>query len=500
LQAHGSTANIYTRFVRSLIRQYRWTFLLATVAGVGLRLLFIFRFVNINGDSLIYADIAKNWLYHGIFAMTENGVPVPTLIRLPGYPAFLAILFKIFGNGSMTPVLLTQMFVDVGTCFVVAALALELFSEKVARYAFVLAALCPFTANYVALPLTETLSIFFAALALLLAAKSTRRIESGESSAFLWIACGLACGAGILLRPDGMLLLMAIGLYCLIKVFIGRQRKQFFVAGLLLACVAVAPLVPWTIRNWRVFHVVQPLAPRYANAPDEYVASGFNRWVKTWLAEYVSVEDVYWKISTETPGEAVDINSLPARAFDSPAERERTAELFTEFNQNLMLSPETDAKFAQLARERIQASRFRYYVWLPVLRTADMWLRPRTEMLPIEPRWWTFDDEKESAIAIAYGALNLLLIAAAVIGFVKFRSMRIYGLLLGFLLLRSAFLSTMENPEPRYVLECFPVILVMAAGALELGARKIGNLEKFRSRSRLRTVAHAELGAEVLGK
>jgi hypothetical protein len=32
-----------------------------------------------------------------------------------------------------------------------------------------------------------------------------------------------------------------------------------------------------------------------------------------------------------------------------------------------------------------------------------------------------------------------------------------------FVVLRSAFLGTMENPEPRYTLECFPIILLLGA-------------------------------------
>jgi 4-amino-4-deoxy-L-arabinose transferase-like glycosyltransferase len=453
--------------VRELIRKYRWSFLLATIAGIGLRLLFILKFPNINGDSLIYADIASNWLHHGTFALTESGVPVPTLIRLPGYPAFIAAIFYLFRSSSMTPVLFTQLLVDLGTCFIVAALALELFSAEIARTAFVLAALCPFTANYVGLPLSETLSIFFTALAMLLTAKSVCSMEAGEFSARTWAACGLAVGVGILLRPDGALLLIAIVTYLAWKTITSPNRKRYLAAALIVGNVSVAALVPWAIRNWRVFHVVQPLAPRYANAPTEYVASGFNRWTKTWMAEYVSVEDVFWKVSTETPGEVIDAAKLPSRTFDSTEERERTAGLIAEFNQTLMLDPDTDAKFAELASERIRRSPLRYYVWLPTLRIADMWLRPRTEMLPIQPRWWTFDDERESWIAIAYGGLNLLLVAAAVVGFAKFREIRIYGLLLGFVLLRSIFLSSIENPEPRYTLECFPVILVMAAAALQ---------------------------------
>jgi hypothetical protein len=37
--------------------------------------------------------------------------------------------------------------------------------------------------------------------------------------------------------------------------------------------------------------------------------------------------------------------------------------------------------------------------------------------------------------------------------------------LIGFIVLRTLFLSSLENPEPRYVLECFPVVLALAGCA-----------------------------------
>jgi hypothetical protein len=40
------------------------------------------------------------------------------------------------------------------------------------------------------------------------------------------------------------------------------------------------------------------------------------------------------------------------------------------------------------------------------------------------------------------------------------------GLLVSFLLLRSAFLGTLENPEPRYTLEYYPAIIVLASSLL----------------------------------
>jgi hypothetical protein len=40
------------------------------------------------------------------------------------------------------------------------------------------------------------------------------------------------------------------------------------------------------------------------------------------------------------------------------------------------------------------------------------------------------------------------------------------GLLLLFVILRSAFLGTLENPEPRYTLEMYPIAIVLAAAGV----------------------------------
>jgi hypothetical protein len=39
-------------------------------------------------------------------------------------------------------------------------------------------------------------------------------------------------------------------------------------------------------------------------------------------------------------------------------------------------------------------------------------------------------------------------------------------LLVFYIVVRTAFLTTLETPEPRYVLECFPALIAMAGAAL----------------------------------
>jgi len=106
-----------------------------------------------------------------------------------------------------------------------------------------------------------------------------------------------------------------------------------------------------------------------------------------------------------------------------------------------------------------------------------MWLRPRTELLPVDPRWWEFNDNvKHSITAVGFGLLNLAYVGAALLALVSTAlgkpgigpseshpGLRYSGLLVGFVLLRSAFLLTLENPEPRYTLECYPVVIVCAS-------------------------------------
>ena len=100
-----------------------------------------------------------------------------------------------------------------------------------------------------------------------------------------WIGCGLSISAAILLRPDGGLLLAAIGAYLLWQFLDGIRKRQavghLIAAAILVAIFAAAPLIPWTLRNLHAFHKFQPLAPRYANEANEFVPLGFNRWVKT---------------------------------------------------------------------------------------------------------------------------------------------------------------------------------------------------------------------------
>ena len=446
---------------------------IALALGLALRLWFLRHPMPGDDDTDVYAELASNLFHHGVYGFNVQGLQGhgridPSLIRLPGYPLFLGLTFFLCGAGNFTAVLLAQIAIDLFGCWLIARFCCEQVSARAGTVAIFLAALCPFTAAYSAMGLTECLSVFAVSLALWSSGRLLRAQAAGtmERSAALMVA--LAMAMAMLLRPDGALL--AISVVAAILWYAWRERglRLGFETALLCGLLAVLPLAPWTLRNWRTFHVVQPLAPRRVNNPGEYVTYGFYRWMSTWAVDIVSTENVFWRMGTEE----IHVDDLPARAFDSPVQRAETAELLAEYNVGRTIPLALDAKFGELAGRRMRAHPWLCRVWVPMLRVADMWLRPRTETLGLDADWWRFDEHwTESMEAVGLGAVNLALLLAALVGVVK-RRVPWLALPVIYVVLRCALLSTMENSEPRYTLEAFPFVLACAACAFD-SARKM---------------------------
>jgi hypothetical protein len=435
----------------------------ALVAGLALRIWMYFKFPQNSGDPLIYGGLAKNLLLHGQLAITDaSGMMHPTLIRLPGYPLFVALCFRLFGMENYFSVACVQFALDLATCLLLADFVRRISGARPAQCTLWLAALCPFTAVYAGAALSETPTLFVIALALW----SLERFRERQS----WVSALLftfAITYAALLRPDGALVGVALApamIPILRRHGNGGGRSRGSLTRLAIVCVLVAltPFALWTARNWRVFHVIQPLAPRYATDPGEDVYPGWQKWVKTWCLDFVSTYEIYWNV----PGSPLELDKLPSRAFDSPAQRAETEAIAKAYEDNGEdLSPKIDAQFAQLAAERIAANPFRYYVALPLGRLADMWLRPRVENLPIDLDWWVYNHHyAETRFSWFYAALNAFYILLGIAGLCL--RPRFWPWMLAYFILRSALLATIEAPEARYTLECFPMLFALGGIAL----------------------------------
>ncbi len=440
---------------------------LAMAAGGLLRAWMLQRYFQVSEDSLLYGEMARNLLEHGRYALTAAGGALqPTLIRLPGYPLLLAVCFRLFGMEQYGAVAKVQIVLDLLGCLLLADVARRVAPLGIAKWAgrltLWLAALCPFTAVYAAQPLTEAPTLFTIALALWAAARFQMR--PGWAPALYF---SFAVSVAALLRPDGALVAVAMAPALIFggRVAVRQRAKMAAVCLLLIA----TPFAVWAVRNWKVFHVVQPLAPRSATDPGSPVYPGWEAWVGTWTLDFVSTYDVYWNV----PGDRLDVGLLPARAFDSPAQRAETAKLADEYNRNgYNLTAAMDAGWARLAAERRAAHPWRTSLWLPLGRMLDMWLRPRVEVLPIDLDWWVYAHHHvETEISWLYVALNAGYLLLGVLGL--WLRPRLWACMLAYFVLRSALLLTVHAPEARYTLECFPMLFVLDGVALAAAVQRV---------------------------
>jgi hypothetical protein len=464
----------------------------ALAAGFCLRLFFVLRYPANSGDAVLYEQMATNWLKRHVYAMNVYGQITPVDLRMPGYPAFLAVIYALTGRTGSDArlwVMLAQAAVDLLTCLLIAALAALLFlmvnernrPQRIFMVALWLAALCPFTANYAAVPLTEVFAMLFTTAALLPLCLLAGRARNngwlfikkawplGNDYRYLAACAAFLIGLGTLFRPETPLLLAASWIVFGVILVSQHEAKRWIRTVIVMGLIAAIPLVPWAIRNAATLDELQFLAPKNSNLPGELVPYGFMSWEKTWLYRFRDVYLVPWKLNDE----AINVEEIPARAFDTPEEKARVASILEPYNDDLTLTPEEDAAFAQLARERTARHPLRTYVWLPVARAVTLWFTPRIELLPVSGVVFPFaqaweDDRVDQSVTVFFFLLNAAYIAFAVWGSARlwrrsFAARPAVALLVVFILSRTAFLTTLETPEPRYVLVCFPALMALAA-------------------------------------
>ena len=516
-ETHVSTSSVSAP-PRPAYLQLRWRAMAAMLGGLILRLWMMSAFPQVGGDALIYGNLAKNILNHGQFALTDgSGVFHSTLIRLPGYPLFLAACFRLFGVDNYRAVAWLQIGLELAACLLLADFVRKISNRRAGLNTLWLAAMCPFTAVYASAPLTESLTFDMICLALWslqlylrsttddlhpttssqpkichpersegptspqpaskmdapLRAKredgGSRGLQAPEKNAtkkrgFSPGALALftiAISAAALLRPDGALLAFALW-PALIFSGCNHTSHSKLTRAFVVALLSILPFAAWTARNWSTFHVFEPLAPRYATDPGEDPHLGWQHWVKTWCLDFSCTSEIYWNV----PDGPVAMDDLPSQAFDSPAQHEKTAQLLEDYNRDQQITPELDARFEALARERTASHPLRSWLWMPLGRLADMTLRPRVENLTIDLRWWEYwNHRSETRFSVVYALVNLLFLLLGLAGF--FYRPRFWPYMAAYLVLRSLLLLTIEAPETRYTLEFFPMIFGLGGIALQ---------------------------------
>jgi hypothetical protein len=291
---------------------------------------------------------------------------------------------------------------------------------------------------------------------------------SGKGYWKLVALAGLVIGVGTLFRPEAPLLLVTSLVLLGLWMWWRGETKRFAMTAALVIGACVVPLLPWMARNAITLHEFQPLAPKDTMLPGEVTPTGFMAWERTWLFRVRDCYLVSWKLNDEE----IHLEDIPAEAFDTAEEQERVAAVLEVYNDDLTLTQEEDGVFAQLARERTARHPLRTYLWIPLRRAVRIWFTPRIELLPVSGHVFPLaymreEDPVDQRATILIFFLNLLYVALGIWGGWKLwkcrRARAAVMLLVFYMVVRTAFLTTLETPEPRYVLECFPGLIAMGA-------------------------------------
>jgi Dolichyl-phosphate-mannose-protein mannosyltransferase len=456
-------------------------------------------------DAQVYARLAHNVLEHGTYSIEEEAPFTPTYVRVPGYPLFLAGVYAIFGDGNNTAVRVVQAAADTLTCWLVALIAVRWSGsrpgtpehDRVLIVGLGVAALCPFTAIYVTTLLTETVAMCLGMLLLLVTTTAVTGPADDRRRRRWWAAAGLVGGIMTLVRPESGLWVAAAGLTLLATEWrrarvrvpatttsaLKRWLQHAVPAAMALSLGFAAALAPWTIRNAIVFGRFEPLNPRSLSMPGEFVADGYPAWLRSWIdhPRYV------WPLLFNLDRDPITVDQVPARAFDSPDERAHVAQLFERYSTPLPgtppdetghvppggMTPEIDAEFATIAAARAARHPFREYVRLPVQRALMLWFDPHADYYPFAGFLFplqALDRDRQQQIWLPlFLLLTWLWTIAGWIGAYRLwrePDTRVWLVLVALLILpRLALLASMENPEPRYTVEFFPLIAVLMACA-----------------------------------
>ncbi|HMH44320.1 MAG TPA: glycosyltransferase family 39 protein [Pyrinomonadaceae bacterium] len=522
-------------------------------------------------DGLGYAQIARNLLELHVYSHATEAPFDPSYVRLPGYPLFLATIYSVFGHTNNSAVRIAQALIDAGTCALVAWLAFLWQPDERRKIATAIAALAlavvnPFTTIYAATILTEVPATFLIAAACI-AATIAFQSNIFERELRCWAISGLLLGVGVLFRPDVGLMAASIGITLVVArlrsvrvpaseglpkggtpeksrrpaLSLRPKLSRIILAGAVFSFAFALALAPWTIRNWRTFHVFQPLAPPNANMPDEFATVGYERWLKTWMTDGEFLDDLMWGLDKNQ----IDIDDLPDSAFDSPAERERVSDLFDQYNAGDddstedneepdaasspspspdqsankgqaakannddnsddqddaqdnksngdqgnktnndqpekagTMTPEIDAAFAQIARERIARHPLRYYLVLPARRAHALWFNTHSDFYPFGGNALPLNNPDNSRAQNFWLPIFAILVAIyTLLGVAGFVWMGVSGpsyaravVLMIFLIFatRLALFSMAVSVEPRYVVEFFPFLSAFGAIAIVEG-------------------------------
>lgn len=236
-------------------RWQRWRFFLLTPYHLALAVIFVLAvalrvvynltveraYVPLH-DAADYNNMALHILNEGCVCIYPH---IPTTVRPPLYPFFMAIVY-VFSGYNPLHVRLALSVTGALTCLLVAGMARILMGQRVGVLAGLIAATYPQLFIWDAFLYSEGLAIFFFALCCYLAMRLHKRHQW-----WVWLSVGLIFGLAALVRPNGVYALLAVIAVIAVAVALRETTpKQGIVQATALTLGCILALSPWVARNY----------------------------------------------------------------------------------------------------------------------------------------------------------------------------------------------------------------------------------------------------------
>lgn len=211
----------------------------------------------IEGDANGYWHLAEDIAEGRAFAIHE---PPRYALRMPGFPALLALLIRLFDDAYL-PARILLAFIGTVACGLLFVLGRMVFDERVGLIASGLSAVSPALAGFTPLILSETTFATCLLASLISMAWMVRSngvlsaaLESRKSMTVGWMSLiglivGVSIGVTCYIRPSWLL---SAPLFGGAYVLWSPEKGRAFVGAVCVVIGAVALLVPWGMRNERI--------------------------------------------------------------------------------------------------------------------------------------------------------------------------------------------------------------------------------------------------------
>lgn len=179
-----------------------------------------------------------------------------TAWREPLYPFFLSSIYYFFGH-NYKAVRITQAILGALVCIFVFLIAKMLFNEKVGFISALIASVNPSLVRITTYLLTENLYTFLFMIAILLLLRQAR------SKNYINLFClGAVLGLVALTRSLAIIFPLFVLLLGKNVIYSNGNLKKYILNSVIFLTLFVLTILPWTLRNWFVFHELIPISSR----------------------------------------------------------------------------------------------------------------------------------------------------------------------------------------------------------------------------------------------